>query len=262
MKKFPAEKCLFMGRVLGLESGWFENNIRNGTWSKDTIIPREIADAFIEQHRNVLRTCKTFALPVSAKSCQEIIQHLEGDSPKVARFCTLNGELLKRMEHELEAQLFLHLAPNDAALYQQPLEDWEKTLAKREMATRFDIEEASKCLALHRGTACVFHMMRLMEVGLKDITKELQITLEWHERSWEKMLTKINDEMTRRNKLNDPGWTESRPFFEGAYASLNAVRVAWRNPTMHVEKKYDPDDAGEISSMVRIFMEYLYTTLS
>jgi hypothetical protein len=32
-------------------------------------------------------------------------------------------------------------------------------------------------------------------------------------------------------------------FFEIAYASLDAVRVAWRNPTTHVENKYTDDEA-------------------
>jgi hypothetical protein len=48
----------------------------------------------------------------------------------------------------------------------------------KEIPTQFptardDIEEAGKCLAFGRGTACVFHLMRIMEVGLRALGQSL-----------------------------------------------------------------------------------------
>jgi hypothetical protein len=248
--------------MLGMEIGMFQQNIQGGKWGTDDIIPADIAEVFAEQHRNILKTCRIFGLPVSAKSCEEIIKRLESDSPKVGKFSVLLGELQKRMEDEFEAQLFLYLPPDDASLYQKPFNDWDNTLAKRQVLASFDIEEGSKCLALHRGTACVYHMMRLMEIAVKDIADALMITLAWDDRSWGKVLNLIKTELDARNKSGDAAWVGQRVFFEDAFVHLNAVKVAWRNPTMHVDKKYDPDRASEIYDMVRIFMEHLYTTLS
>jgi hypothetical protein len=54
-------------------------------------------------------------------------------------------------------------------------------------------------------------------------------------------------------------WTIAgdKEFFEGSYATLDAVRVAWRNTTMHVEKKYTEDEAEHIFGAVRGFMKQL-----
>jgi hypothetical protein len=105
-------------------------------------------------------------------------------------------------------------------------------------------------------------MMRVIEVGLKSIVDALGITLDWHERSWETMLTKIGDELTKRNRANDPAWKAERTFFEETYGLLNAVRVAWRNPGLHVDKVYDSERAEHIYRMVRDFMEHLSTKLA
>lgn len=48
-----------------------------------------------------------------------------------------------------------------------------------------------------------------------------------------------------------------REFFEGIYASLDAVRTAWRNPTMHIENKYTDDEAEHIFVAIKGFMKKL-----
>jgi hypothetical protein len=79
------------------------------------------------------------------------------------------------------------------------------------------------------------------------------------DRNWGNMLRKIKDEMERRNKSNPQKWqsTADRDFFEEIHASLDAVRNVWRNATMHVEKKYKPDEADHIFGSVRGFMRKL-----
>jgi hypothetical protein len=39
------------------------------------------------------------------------------------------------------------------------------------------------------------------------------------------------------------------------YALLDAVKDAWRNPTMHIETKYTPEEASNIFATVRGFMK-------
>ena len=66
------------------------------------------------------------------------------------------------------------------------------TLFGTEVAARFpraivDIEEAGKCFALGRFTACVFHLMRVVEAGLAAISRSLNIVK--HSPTWEAYLT-------------------------------------------------------------------------
>jgi hypothetical protein len=41
------------------------------------------------------------------------------------------------------------------------------------------------------------------------------------------------------------------------YGHLNAVRNAWRNPTVHPRKHYDPEEAEDVFCASRAFMRAL-----
>jgi len=43
---------------------------------------------------------------------------------------------------------------------------------------------------------------------------------------------------------------------------LDSVRVAWRNPTMHIENSYSPERAEEILVATRSLMRHLATKVS
>jgi hypothetical protein len=123
----------------------------------------------------------------------------------------------------------------------------------------FEIDEAAKCLALGRSTASVFHQMRIMEVGLRTVARCLGIPdpITGNDRNWWSILKKIKGDLDlRAGKNQTKTWTlpGDKEFFESVYASLDAVRVAWRNTTMHVENKYTGEEAEHIFAATRGFM--------
>lgn len=122
----------------------------------------------------------------------------------------------------------------------------------------FEIDEAGKCHALGRSTASVFHLMRAMEIGIKAIARSLGIPdpVKGNDRNWGNMLAKIKTEMDRR--AAGAQWqNDDKNLFAGAYVSLDAVRVAWRNTTMHVENKYTDEESEHIFIATRGFMKRL-----
>jgi hypothetical protein len=121
-----------------------------------------------------------------------------------------------------------------------------------------DIEEAAKCLALDRATACVMHLVRVMEVGLKAIAEPLGIP---YAPSWESYLKQITTKIGLPYDKKDPQWRGQEPFFRDVSGDLVAIKQAWRNPSMHVVRKYSPDEAGEVYVAVRRFMQRLATGL-
>jgi hypothetical protein len=126
----------------------------------------------------------------------------------------------------------------------------------------FELDEAAKCLALGRSTASVFHLMRLMEIGIRAAARCLGIPdpIKDADRNWGRVLDKIKGELDGRVASKSVRrWTNAKDkeLFARVYASLDAVRVAWRNPTMHVENKYTPDEAEHIFLTVRGFMKTL-----
>ena len=101
-----------------------------------------------------------------------------------------------------------------------------------------------------------------MEIGIRAVARCLQISdpIRGGDRNWGNILKAIKTALdTHNGSAPAKMWSiaTDRDFFEGAYASVDAVRVAWRNPTMHVEKKYTEDEAEHIFLAVKGFMRHL-----
>jgi len=127
-----------------------------------------------------------------------------------------------------------------------------------------DISEASRCLALGRATASVFHLMRVTEIGLQALGRSLNDpTLDPKTNpSWEKILARGDRELGKPLNERSPEWRSNEEFFSTAHANLRAVKDGWRNKTIHVERDYDSEDAEEVWNAVRGFMRQLAKKLS
>jgi hypothetical protein len=169
------------------------------------------------------------------------------------------SEIQGRLHDELERTLIFCIEEN--AEYFEPTEPLFGKEFEDKFATHgiFELDEAGKCLALSRGTAAVFHLMRIMEIGIRAVAKSLGISdpIKPSNRNWHQILKSIKEESDAR--LARKAWKDlsDKEFFESAYVSLDAVRVAWRNPTMHIENKYTPDEAEQVFLAVRGFMKKL-----
>jgi hypothetical protein len=112
----------------------------------------------------------------------------------------------------------------------------------------FDCEEAAKCLVLGRPTACVFHAMRMLEIGIRALARRLQIPdpLTPKDRNWGEILKAIKDALDAQYPRSKRLPGSEGAFLEGVYASLDAVKNPWRNATMHVEEIYTDSEAFHI----------------
>lgn len=102
-----------------------------------------------------------------------------------------------------------------------------------------------------RGTACVFRLMRIMEVGVQGFGKKLGVEVTG-EKSWQKILDGCNEPIRELTK-KDP----SRIALSQAAAHLYHVRLAWRNEVMHPNDKYTLEEAKDLITYVRVFMAHL-----
>src|SRR5258708_31535302 len=78
------------------------------------------------------------------------------------------------MRDELSERVFFLLESSKVHFHEKPTDGWQGVIDHFPSATT-DIEEASKCYALNRGTACVFHLMRSLEPALAVIARELSV---------------------------------------------------------------------------------------
>lgn len=165
-----------------------------------------------------------------------------------------------RLADDLERVKLLILdAKNETRFY-----DGASRFGKAEImfpSASFDIAEASKCLALRRYTASVFHMMRVIEVGLRSVSLCLGAPdpTKPSERNWGFILRGLSEAID--NKQGEWKASDEKEFFSGVYLALDRVRTLWRNATMHIENKYTEDEADEVYEAVRVFMKKLASRL-
>jgi HEPN domain-containing protein len=117
-----------------------------------------------------------------------------------------------------------------------------------------DIEDAGKCLALGQGTACVLHTMRVLEVGLRTLARALNIPFA---PSWESYLRQIGDNIGQKHASKSPKWKKDEKFYRDLSGDLLTIKQAWRNPTMHVDRKYSIEEAEQIFQAAEHFMQRL-----
>ena len=121
----------------------------------------------------------------------------------------------------------------------------------------FELEEAGKCLAVDRATASVFHLMRIMEIGIHAFAKCLGIPdpSKPSEKNWGYILKHVwDDGIVQKWPTTAARMIGDGALFENLYASLDAVKNPWRNGTMHVERKYTEEEARHVFDAVRGFM--------
>ena len=145
--------------------------------------------------------------------------------------------------------------------YEQYFEQQElfgKAIFDKFPSANNDIFEAGTCLALERGTACVMHLMRVVEVGLAALAKAVGVSTQ---NDWASYVREIDAKLASSMKIAGARSSLER-FYAEAATSIDNMRRAWRNPTMHVENSYSPERAEEILAAVRSLMRHLATTLT
>jgi hypothetical protein len=161
------------------------------------------------------------------------------------------ADLIGRIRDEINERRFLVIEARNRPFYepQEPLFGLEAEDKFPQMSE--DISEAGKCLALARPTACVFHLMRVMERGVHAFGDKLGVPLA-SELNWQNILDQIN----KRVRTLDPKAAETKTYAEAA-SHLYNVKLAWRNEVMHPKQTYTADDAETIFRSVRSFVQHV-----
>ena len=131
-------------------------------------------------------------LPVSIKTAEQMLVGCS-DYEKLHRGIE---QLTNTVMLELHGRRFYGPLRRYEQYFQQTLLFGEEVFRKFPGATD-DIFEAGTCLALERGTACVMHLMRVVELGLKTLASALGIG---SQNDWGSYLREIDRELTSSMK--------------------------------------------------------------
>jgi hypothetical protein len=169
--------------------------------------------------------------------------------------------LRETIEGELDTLYFYHYPRSKAEERLAFEKNWKKVAERFRSATPEAIA-AVDCWAMGHGTACVFHLMRLVEHGLRAIARERRVKLhanrplEWAE--WQKIIKAIED---KANKIysHKPGKARDAAleFYRGLLGEIMAFKDVYRNNVMHTRKSYDVDEAKSVMNHVHGFMSRL-----
>jgi hypothetical protein len=214
------------------------------------------------RHLEVARNyAEKLSLPLTQKQVDRLAKDIWESTGSYEDILAGLTDLTTRFSDEL---VLYHFPSEHQDLFEHAGKKMGDEVLARFPEARFDIEEGGKCLALGRGTACVFHLSRVVEVGLRYISREAQkyqigcpdpsLT-----RSWDGWLNPIETELRKERKHKADDWNAVEPNYVTTLKLLRTLGAAWRHPTLQGQAKYTVEEAGEIFCTTLEFMRHTAT---
>ncbi len=161
-------------------------------------------------------------------------------------------EIETRLMDEIESHGKFFYIPLVKAQIFDKVEPFGASVSRKFPRLVEDIQEAAKCYACARYTACIFHLMRIMEHGVQRLGRKLQVNIDVDNATWQPILDRVNSAIKPMNhKLRR---TQKLAEIAG---HLYNVKVAWRNNVMHPKSTYTEEQAENLLGQVALFMQSL-----
>jgi hypothetical protein len=130
---------------------------------------------------------------------------------------------------------------------------------------RQDLKDAGNCLASALYTACVFHLMRVSEFGLRRLAGKLKVKLfdkgkrqQVEDATWDKVIDRVHDKIKAARQLSaGPKKQAQLTRFSEAGDHCTFMKDIWRNSVSHTRKAYIRDEALAAFNRVGDFMKFL-----
>lgn len=216
----------------------------------------------IEELKEIKKLCIELGLDASLESVEKMLSLTE-TATKYHEFRKLADELEGRLLDQLKNRYCLSLTMAEAQFYAEPRKGWE-TIIDRFSATITDIEEMSKCFALGRHAASVFHSLQVVEIGLIELGT--LIGAKDHQTGWNATTIKLQQIMAAKHSDRTAFQQQHSMFIEQILATTEILKRAWRNKVSHAQGKltllttdFGAEVAEEIIVASRSFMRRLAT---
>lgn len=229
------------------------------------LMPNSLFEPLIQvQARAKLQECldlmdrhaRKLGLTLSVNQIEHIVNTVnQGHAPNFVASAIL--ELNKRVREELRARKFLYV-PQEKAGYFHSFE-WLLNTPIFEHKELFDeFQAAGRCYALDENTACVFHLMRCVDWGLRRVARSLDIT--YDARNWSGIGRAIEKKMQEKHELKTDEWKNAEPAYAEILTDIQAISRGHRNPALHeIDKKYTPREAHHLLEIVEGFCCHVAT---
>ncbi len=212
--------------------------------------------AYVESHSRQL------GMQMTADTVLEAIEKLKSESTRNFQWLLDQTDAIEGLARkELRGKAFFYIPPERMEFWPQQKEPFAfgREVATSFPSTTFDANSAAFCIATTLSTAAVFHLMRVLEIGLTVLGAKFGVSLA--HTNWQPAIAEIESKV--RNISKDAAWRslpdykDQQEFYAQAASHFAILKDAWRNHTMHVRGKYTEDEAERIFENVKGFMQKL-----
>jgi len=153
----------------------------------------------------------------------------------------------ERIIDELEQETFHHV-PSDKDRFYHKDDLFGVEIGKKFPKAREDLTNAGTSYAVGLNTACVFHLMRVMEHCVQRFGRKLQVSIDVNKESWATIMDHVNNAVKALpgGRHTKAAQSKKKERYSLAAARLDHVRIVSRNDTMHPKATYDEKEATEI----------------
>ncbi len=210
---------------------------------------------------------RNIGMDITADTILETVQRIEADSS--VTFDWLKSQISaiqKLIQKEMKGKFFLYISPERAKFWPKKSQPniFGQDVATAFPSATFDIAQAGIALSTHLSTACVFHLMRAMEIILSILGAKFDVSLT--HTNWAPAIEEIEKKIRNMHKESPwkalPDCKGQQEFYAQAASYFGVLKDAWRNYTMHARSKYTEDEAEGIFNNVKGFTKKLAERLS
>lgn len=211
-----------------------------------TLVPK-FAQRLKEVLGQMADACEHFDAPEMAKFLKD---HATDDDLLPTEWAVYDT-LCKGFWDGIHGKSIFVLSRASMDLYRERKTPFGAVVSRAFKAIDAELERATECLAFGFSTACVFHLMRVMEKAVRQMGTHLGATIP-DDADWGTVLSKMDERIDLMPKgAERTRWSEARK-------NLWHVKEAVRNEVMHPRKEgYIQDEAEANFRAVKTFMQHM-----
>jgi hypothetical protein len=225
-------------------------------------LPQNVKDICYANLQKAIPVFKELELDSAIDRCA-LFENCLNTKPTINEISIQARVLREAIQCDLKRRIFAFIPPAKAKTLEKIEEHWA-IVWDRFPEVKEDTREAVYCYALGRNTACIFHAMRVAEIGLRLLCRKfrpkekLKKPIEYAE--WGIILGIIDTAMKAEiKKPNSPTRQARLEFFSKTANKCEYMNNLWRREVSHARKRkpFDEFDAIQALTNVQELMEVL-----
>jgi hypothetical protein len=218
----------------------------------DRALTEDEKQGLVSHLNKLLDQCDKLDLPVS----KNLIESRLNDPPKSGREFEL---LIDALYAEIKDKLFVFV-PERRRKFFHPRNFMSDGIKPAFPKGRIEMAEAGRAYAVGLFTACVFHSMRAVEIGLRAMAADLSVQFPFplEQADWEGMIRQIESKIAAMKDLPKSAQKDQdQHFYSGAAIQFRYFKDAWRIRVAHSRGSYDETSALGVIEHATTFLQHL-----